>query len=1329
MPSPLSSARVSDLLRELRRLTADRNRAEADTAQTYAARSDAVRKAFAQAAAKLETSHTAARTRADREYQAAKIQVNAKADEALKSARVAHGTAREETLERFETDQESTNRDYQEAKWTQDAMLEARTKKAKGVREQAGRQYTAQTQAAAALRQEALDQLADWKLVPPGAGAVESTSPTTDPLPLVEQHVAAAREHGQRLKGLVAPRLLVGDRLLWAAFGLWPLLTVGGYLILGGTGAAAATVVVVAGFAGLWLLLKARARSQSTRIGQPLFRELAEAERLARFGEEAAEAKCRQEVDEATRAHKEEVRGAEKNHRKRLADVLQARDDALKAAEGQLAKLTTEYVTARDLALAKIETDFETKVAAIGGEYQRAKAELTANTERERAELETWYTTTFRKLAGDWHSGTAAVRADLDDAKSQNDRLFPDWSGPTWQAWMPPTGVPAGVRFGELAVDVAALPGGQPADPKLKPFAPDRFTVPALLPFPHRAATVLHTAGEGRAAGVWALQAMMLRFLTSLPPGKVRFTIIDPVGLGENFAAFMHLADYDEQLVGARIWTETGQIEKRLADTTEHMENVIQKYLRNQYTSIEEYNAQAGEVAEPYRVLVVANFPANFSLEAARRLASIASSGASCGVFTLVSVDPRQPAPQGFALADLEQPSLNLRWRNGRFEWEDADFGQYPLTLDAPPDPTRLASIVQAVGAKAKEAGRVEVDFEFVAPPADRWWAGDSRGGITVPLGRSGAIKRQMLALGRGTSQHALVAGKTGSGKSTLLHALITNLALHYGPDEVELYLIDFKKGVEFKTYATHHLPHARVVAVESEREFGLSVLQRLDAELKRRGDLFRTGGVQDVAAYREKTNQSLPRILLVVDEFQEFFVEDDKLSQEAALLLDRLVRQGRAFGLHVLLGSQTLGGAYSLARSTIDQMAVRIALQCSEADANLILSKDNNAARLLSRPGEAIFNDANGLLEGNDVFQVVWLPESRREVYLQRLQTMARDRHFAPPAPTIVFEGNNPADLESNHLLRRLLDGASTETSGRRVSSERDAWLGDALAIKDPTKAVFRRQSGSSLLVIGQQPEPARAVLTAAAIALAAQDSGAIDPRAGAPAAMGGHGEDMPAQSGGHGTLEGPIPTLTILDGSPADDPHAGYFARLAATLPTHVRLANLREKPNALDQLAEELHRRQADPQQVAAPLFLVVYGLHRFRELRKPEDDFGFGRRGEEKVVTAAERFAELVREGPAMGIHLLVWCDSLANAQRTLDRSGLREFDMRVLFQMGVADSSTLIDSPAASRLGLNRALFASEELSAPEKFRPYRLPSLEWLTWVAKRLARKTLAPA
>src|SRR5262249_53977966 len=273
----------------------------------------------------------------------------------------------------------------------------------------------------------------------------------------------------------------------------------------------------------------------------------------------------------------------------------------------------------------------------------------------------------------------------------------------------------------------------------------------------------------------------------------------------------------------------------------------------------------------------------------------------------------------------------------------------------------------------------------------------------------------------------------------------------------------------------------ARVVAIESEREFGLSVLQRLDGILKERGDKFRDAGVNDLAGYRaERPNEKMPRILLIVDEFQEFFVEDDKLAQEAALLLDRLVREGRAFGLHVLLGSQTLGGAYSLARSTIDQMAVRVALQCSDADAQLILSKDNTAARLLSRPGEAIYNDQNGLVEGNDPFQVVWLSDEKREQLLRELGERADGRN----PPPLGFEGNRTADPAANPALARSIESPAWPAEVKAPA----AWLGDPVAIKEPTVAVFRPHGGANLLLIGQNEEAARGLFAASLLGLAAQ-------------------------------------------------------------------------------------------------------------------------------------------------------------------------------------------------------------------------------------------------
>ncbi len=557
--------------------------------------------------------------------------------------------------------------------------------------------------------------------------------------------------------------------------------------------------------------------------------------------------------------------------------------------------------------------------------YRRRKAEIQVQSDRNFAKLEenyrtlkeqvrTRYDTRWTTLAARWREGMARVSSELGAVSRAVGEIGPSWDDSSWPDRPLPRRVPPVIRMGTAAVDLAALPGGISSEPRLMDGIARKFELPALRPFPGAANLLIETPNESRNAAIEVLQASMFRLLTSLPPGMVRFTIIDPIGIGRNFGAFMHLADYDPALVTNQIWTDARQIEERLAELEAHMETVTQKYLRNEYPSIEAYNAVAGEVAEPYRVLVVADFPTKIDEKAAGRLAAIAAGGVPCGVITIVAVDTSKTMPSGFGLNDVRPHCAHLTWKDGRLDWDDPDLSAFPLSLDPPPPAEFATREIHRIGAAARQAKRVEVPFEFIAPPRDSWWTRDSRSGIDIPLGKAGATKRQNLTLGQGTSQHVLIAGRTGSGKSTLMHALITNLALCYSPDEIDLYLIDFKKGVEFKVYATFALPHASVVAIESEREFGISVLQRLDQEMRLRADRFRDAGVQDLAGYRNAPGtQPLPRILLLVDEFQEFFVEEDKVAQEAALLLDRLVRQGRAFGVHVHLGSQSLGGAFTL--------------------------------------------------------------------------------------------------------------------------------------------------------------------------------------------------------------------------------------------------------------------------------------------------------------------------------------------------------------------------------------------------------------------------------
>jgi hypothetical protein len=408
-------------------------------------------------------------------------------------------------------------------------------------------------------------------------------------------------------------------------------------------------------------------------------------------------------------------------------------------------------------------------------------------------------------------------------------------------------------------------------------------------------------------------------------------------------------------------------------------------------------------------------------------------------------------------------------------------------------------------------------------------------------------------------------------------------------------------------------------------------------------------------------------------------------------------VRQGRAFGIHVLLGSQTLGGAYSLARSTIGQMAVRVALQCSEADAHLILSEENTAARLLTRPGEAIYNDANGLFEGNHPFQIVWLSDDERDEYLHRLSDFSCRQHVRRPPP-IVFEGNVPAEPTENPTLRDDLAAANWP----ETCTEPHFWLGSAVAIKGPTSAVLVRQAGSNLLLAGHREESSLGVMSTGLIGLALQ-----------------HSPGRPAEGR-------PGPRFRILDGARPEAPEAGYWKRVVEALPHDATIGGVRETPEVLGEVYTELARRQKEGQDGAPPIYLLIYNLGRFRDLRK-EEEYSFGR-DDDKPPTPSKMFTTILREGPACGIHTIAWCDSYATANRLLDRQSLRDFDLKVLFQMNATDSSSLMDSPDAARLGVHRAIFYDGGHGQMEKFRPYGLPNAAWLTEVQQRLFARAAKP-
>ena len=944
--------------------------------------------------------------------------------------------------------------------------------------------------------------------------------------------------------------------------------------------------------------------------------------------------------------------------------------------------------------LQEIEREARQTVALVQEASESHQARLAASHATEVAKLERESAAQWQSLLTEWNALVPPLAGKIRAAEKLADEAFPAWNSPGWENWTPLKNFRRAVKLGSVAVDLAQFAGALPKDARLQLPGGSKFSAPLLLDFPARGSVYFETGKDGETEALAAMNNLIFRLLSAAPPGKLSFTIIDPVGLGQNFAALMHLADYEEGSINSRIWTQPAQIEERLAELNEHMEKVIQMYLRNDYATITEYNAQAGNLAEKYHFLVVASFPANFTDTAARRLRNIAASGARCGVFTLIQRDARMPLPPEFVADELQNTSICLTRGAKNFELANWRQTGVQIILDAPPSPETATQFLRRVGESSKDSTRVEVPFAQIAPVENEIWSGVTTEELRVPIGRSGATKLQWLELGKGTRQHALIAGKTGSGKSTLFHVIITNLALSCSPEQVEFYLVDFKKGVEFKCYGSRKLPHAKVVAIESDREFGLSVLQRVDDELRRRGDLFRHLGVQDVAGYKSAVaatppspkfhaaqgdegvaaTEPMPRALLMIDEFQEFFTEEDRISQGAAVLLDRIVRQGRAFGIHVILGSQTLGGAYTLARATIGQMVVRIALQCNEADAYLIMDQDNPAPRLLSRPGEGIYNDAAGAIEGNSPFQAVWLSEKQRDDYLVKIRARAdaAGKNISVP---FVFEGNAPADVRENLLLNSALVGNTLENSAPRV------WLGAPNAIKGPTEAVFHRHSGSNLLVAGQGEERTTTMLAVSLIALAAQF-----PKGGA--------------------------RFVVLDSTPPGFPQREFLESVIRAVPHEVVTLQKNSLEEIMAQLAADLKQRIGDEAAPAPETFLFIHGLQNFKRLRA-EDDFSFSSGGD-GAANPATTFASLINDGPARGLHVIATCDTYNNIGRFIGRKALGEFELRVLFQMSASDSASLIDTPDAATLGLHRALFYHDREGYTETFRPYARPAGDWL---------------
>ena len=867
-----------------------------------------------------------------------------------------------------------------------------------------------------------------------------------------------------------------------------------------------------------------------------------------------------------------------------------------------------------------------------------------------------------------------------------------------------------------------------------------------------------------------AAQALVLRLLAAVPPGKARFTFIDPLGSGSNAAPFLGLADWDPNLIDSKAWCLSGEIASKLAELNTHLEVVIQRYLGGRFDSIEEYNAAAGEVAEPYRFIVIFDFPAQFDEQTLHLLERLVKNGPRCGVYVLLIHNRNQEPPYG---ADLDPmlaglydmpttvnraavprriplPLLRFGGDNNSV-YIDADSLKYrdrakgPVSdetlglvrrfrtwetppsddrsghdqesvswlrvdglsfADAPPElrfergtefPGLFTRVLTAVGEQGRGADEVVVSAlqvqQLLADAIDdaarsdlpqmlrvaslddvaSWWTGVSAESLAVPIGRSGAKDVAMFKVDTAILSGGLVIGRPGSGKSTLFHSIICGAAVLYSPEEVELYLLDFKQGVEFLGYGEIGLPHARCVAVESEREFGVAILESVAEELERRARMFKEAGpgISDIGAWRSATGAGLSRILIVIDEFQELLNRADRIAGRSAELLDNLIRQGRAFGIHLLLGSQSLSSidaAGTGITSLLRLLPIRVVLPSDASDAALALGDGNDGARYLTRQGEGIYNAAGGNPERNVPFQGTFLNSDQRHAVVGAARARADAEGFER-LPR-VFNGQVSATIDS--------DPADFVARARSGEDSR-LWIpvGGSLTLAPDMSFEIRREVGSNVAFICRDEDLVEGFGSVAVTALAAQ----LAPRGG---------------------------ELRFVDCTPVDSPTDLWLSPLLST--GVVSVSNRRALPSVLAEARNLTDERIDNDRTDAPPVVLVIWGVHRARDL--DGDDGGFGMAGFGEENTPAADLERIVRDGPEFGVHTIIWGDSLASTGRRLTARVLREFSWRIAGRLNDADSDRL--EVRATELRPKQLACANIEEDRHWKLRGYSPPDIGWI---------------
>jgi len=779
--------------------------------------------------------------------------------------------------------------------------------------------------------------------------------------------------------------------------------------------------------------------------------------------------------------------------------------------------------------------------------------------------------------------------------------------------------------------------------------------IPMLLPFSESAVSFDLNGNDAHTL----FETVALRLMLSLPLNLAKFYFVDN-NLGSDFA-LMNKIDR-ENLKYSIIPNQ--QERNKLFLELEQLVSDFNKKHKAAFNSLKEYNKTAGEMQEPYHFVFITNFPAGFTADTAEKLLTFINNGnaAKAGVFLFFSIDRNEKPPFGVDIKRFAESTTHI-FQKSKNECKiesngfTGDFNnKFNVLLDKSL-PANVEQIIDLINKKKTAKTVVSFDAKYQAMlKENNFWKGSTEDNLKIPIGYVNPKQIQYLDFGKDTNDYfGLIGGLPGTGKTILLHNIILWGAMEYSPFELNYYLIDCKNGTGFNAYK--ELPHTKILSVSNDREFGVSAMTALIDEMYGRTNIFKEASekerrqIENIHTYRKETGGQMPRILVVIDEFQVLFEKEDKVTRVIREGLNKIFTEGRAMGISVLLCSQGIGRVDVPISNITWRLSFRL---LAEFESQRILG--NDGALKLTKIGNAIINNKNGEKAHNINFQVGMIEDINP--YIETLNKTFAERYPNTKIDRFISDGKNESRIEKNNDLKNNIINNSFKANDRFC----DVYIGEPAFIRNEHSRIrIRKQAGSNIIAVGSDIKSAISIIGLVNYQLIRQSS---------------------EQS-----------KFYIIDCFNIDNEYCECFDFAKKYFGSQIFIYNAKKIETVIDEIEAELQNRinkENEGERVGGRVMLSVAYMQNCRPLKKE----GYN------PSPAAKKLVRIIKEGPEYGIHILLYSLTYQGVTDILDTGVLNEFENRIALDGG--KSMDILSEKTGTKITEKGTAL----LQAPDEFTTY-----------------------